>query len=94
MAADLGNEVIVVLLLEASADPKSKDSNDRTPLHYSARHNHALAARLICDAGGDVHAFDISGFTPVDCAFEVGADDFLRISLEFRANPNISFRKG
>jgi ankyrin repeat protein len=82
--ASVGNPVILVLLLEAFADSMTRDNRDRTPLHFTSLHfaghkNHFLSARLLCEDDADVNAFDRSGFTPLHCASEVGANETIKL---------------
>ena len=50
LAAELGNEAAVQLLLEAGAQMDSQDCGE-TPLHQACRHGHVSVVRLLLAAG-------------------------------------------
>ncbi|KAK8852904.1 B-cell lymphoma 3 protein [Tritrichomonas musculus] len=66
----------------------------RTPLHYAAKKNQALATRLLLDDGADPCIFDKNGFTPLHSACEYGSNDVINTLFENKMDPNTSFRKG
>ena len=59
---------ILLLLLEAYADPNVPDAFGKLPLHDACRCGHATAAQLLLAHGSVVDAVDDAGCTPLDYA--------------------------
>ena len=68
-AAYSENEVIVALLLDASADPMARNLIDNTPLHLAANYTtNRLIIEILLGAGADPLAEGHRGRTPVESA--------------------------
>jgi len=67
----IGGEVQVIeSLLAGRASVHQRDSSGATPLHYAACYARPSAAKLLIDAGADLHALDHAGFSPWMCVGE------------------------
>ena len=65
-AASSGLASNVLALVEAGADPRSRDESGRTPLHDAARNNEDPAiVRMLVEAGADPNARDADGRSPL-----------------------------
>jgi len=62
---------------------------DMTPLMYAAREGHVDAARLLLDAGADVHASDRNGVTPLFMAISNNRIPMARFLVERGADINV-----
>ncbi len=63
-----GHEAVVMVLLDAGADPNAQNQNEHwgsTPLHAAAHANQVAIARLLIERGADVNAKDLAGQTPM-----------------------------
>jgi cytohesin len=69
------NDNLIGLLLEAGANPNTRDSNSQIPLHAAARCWRISVARMLVSADSDVNAADKEGRTPAIIAFELGHYD-------------------
>ena len=63
MAAKVGNERIIELLIEKGALVNAMDSGGRTPLHYSAENGHVQAAIKLVENGADIKLKDLDGWS-------------------------------
>lgn len=57
-AVALGHVEVVKLYLKYKADPNSQDYNGKTPLHYTGEENFLEIAKLLIDAGANIHLKD------------------------------------
>ena len=73
VAAALGQTDLAKLLLEAGADPKSRDAAGRTALHRAAWGYNPKTLDLLLHAGADVNARDAQGRTPLHVAADSSA---------------------
>jgi ankyrin repeat protein len=67
---------------------------DMTPLMFAAREGHVDAARLLVDAGADVHAVDRNGITPLFMAIGSNRLPAARLLVERGANIQAKDRYG
>jgi len=67
-AAQIGNAVIVSLLLENRADVNVRNRQGRTPLALACAKSHADAALVLIAHGADVDLGDLQGTRPLDLA--------------------------
>ena len=67
-ASQLGNEEVCRLLLEAGANPNSKDSVEETPLHKASASGKVAAIHLLLRNGADPSIADMCGELPIDQA--------------------------
>ncbi|CAM9842611.1 unnamed protein product, partial [Discosporangium mesarthrocarpum] len=65
LAAQRGDENMVVYLLSGETDVHARDENFATPLHLAAASGHTKTVRLLVSAGSDLHSRNISNFTPL-----------------------------
>lgn len=94
--ASVGFKNAVAKLLDAGADPLTRDQEGKTVLHKVANADiicTASAARLI-DLGVGVNARCSKGFTPLHVASEGGHVDFVRMLLDEGANKNVTANDG
>ncbi len=74
---------IVRLLMAAGADVDSTDCLDNTALHFAVRWGMSDIARLLLDAGADVHIENIDAHEePLTVAVQEGQTDCVRLLLE------------
>ncbi len=71
-AAARGYVDIAYQLLEAGADPNSKQLGDTTPLHSAASNGHVDMIRVLLNYGANLQARNKDGKTPLDLATERG----------------------
>ncbi len=70
-AAKEGNNEKVIELLKSGADPKAKDNNGDTALHWAAECGHAAVVKSLLEAGADLEASSHYGNTAlILAAFE------------------------
>ncbi len=66
-------------LVKQGVDPKARDREGRTPLHYGvARFNPLFVGVELVDAGADPNVQDNTGRTPMQWAAELGRQDLVR----------------
>ncbi|MDB4632955.1 ankyrin repeat domain-containing protein [bacterium] len=69
IAASHENDTAIDLLLEARADPNTKDRLGKSPLHLAAASvTSTKGIHRLIEAGADVNATDLSGGSPLDFA--------------------------
>lgn len=65
-AASFGSASDVLALVQAGANPRSRDESGRTPLHDAAKNNEDPAiVRMLVEAGADPNARDANGRSPL-----------------------------
>ena len=92
LAAVLGNEDIVRLLLDMGANPNgnlvSAATNSDTPLHDAVRFARMKIVRLLLDNGAEVNARAEHGGTALQSAAALENEEIVRLLLEKGASPN------
>ena len=82
-AADLANEEMAMLLLQAGADPSVQNDRGMTALHLAARKNHIGVVKLLILAGASIDVKNVDGLTPLALATTCG---YLEIATVFLNN--------
>jgi len=88
-AVKVGDVNGVKKFLGAGADvnPRDKDGDDQTPLHWACRKGHSAIVRLLLDHGADMNARNGLHNTPLDLACETdGHLDIARMLIEAGAD--------
>ncbi len=76
--------LVLVLILQAGADSKLSDLEQRTPLHYAVANSCVRSVRVLLDTSDSaLNLKDSKGRTPLHCAVagEVGLHTDARIDL-------------
>jgi ankyrin repeat protein len=71
-AAEKGHVKIVMLLLNNSANPNTRENNGLTPLHSAAQHGDPQMIRSLLFNGADLTIRSHCGQMPIDVAIEAG----------------------
>ena len=89
--AALGRTPIVGLLLDAGADPETKDRLGRTALIHAVEAGETEVARRLLGAGAqvDVEGGKYPGMTPLFYATQAGDLELLPVLLEAGADPDV-----
>ena len=92
VAASLGLDSIVEMLLDKGAQVDARDSQGDTPLHVAAKHSKIdVIKSLITSGRAPVNASNNAHLTPLVLAINEGVDpDVVRTLLEHGADPNVS----
>jgi len=94
-AARGGSASVLLTLLEAGADPATRDDDGWAPLHWAAgMEGDEPRTRVLLDAGADPNAVSDSGFTPLMAATQTGDLARVRMLLEAGAEPNAVDKNG
>ena len=72
IAASLGNEEVMGILLRLGADPNVEDEDLNRPLHIAVRNNFDAGVQLLIRHGADMNRFHGQGSTPLMAAVEAG----------------------
>jgi ankyrin repeat protein len=83
-----GHEEMIVLLLDAGADPNSRDPDSLTPLHRAT--GNVSATQLLLARGADPNARAAGSQTPLMHAAGQGHDSALTILLRAGAEPDLA----
>lgn len=88
LACDIGNPLMLELLLQFGADVNTRDFHGRTPLHHCIARGNNLLARLLLRRGAHPWIRDGGGFSVLERAMERGAiaDEELFILLSESTN--------
>jgi ankyrin repeat protein len=87
-AADLANEEMVMLLLEAGADHSIRNDRGMTALHMASRTNNVEVAKLLLLAGAPVDTQNADGLTPLALATTGGHLEVTTLLLDNHADLN------
>ncbi|EGX45684.1 hypothetical protein AOL_s00159g4 [Orbilia oligospora ATCC 24927] len=68
VAAIMGHQTILTLLLEGGAELESEDTCGRTPLSYAAFKGQEAIAKILLEKGANINSRDSSGRTPLHYA--------------------------
>ena len=93
-AVDAGNEVMVKLLLDYSADINIRDDLDRGLLHSAAIDGYEGIVQLLVEERLDVNAQDQNGKTPLHDAGRSGDYKIAKLLLDSGANSSIKDKHG
>lgn len=91
IAATLGQERVVTVLLLKGADPDTVDSTGRTPLHVAVEYGHLPTVKVILAANPDVslrYKVACRGYSILDLAAREGNVDILRALLQHGIDVN------
>ena len=83
-----GRPDAVTTLLANGADPRARDADGNTPLHFAARSSDPGVAALLRDAAAELDALNQDGFSPLGVACIAGNWRLTRFLLERGANPD------
>lgn len=92
-SAERGHDKVVTLLLQAGADPNSRNKSSWRPLHFAARNGHAGTVRILLASGANPNASQEEGGTPLHAAAQGDSLEVARILIEHGANINAVFRE-
>jgi ankyrin repeat protein/beta-lactamase regulating signal transducer with metallopeptidase domain len=93
-AQEAGAWQVVQALLEAGANPATKDERGRSPLHVAAGAGDVRTVGLLLDGGADPDCLADSGATPLVAASQAGAWDVVQVLLGAGADPRACERFG
>jgi hypothetical protein len=68
VASAMGNDEVVLLLLEHGAEVSARNNKGGTPLHYAARQGHFETLRFLLHTGANLQLINNDGWTPEDLA--------------------------
>ena len=86
LAAEIGNEVVVIELLKAGANIEAKDQREYTPLHWSIYFGHIEVVKFLIEKGAIKEAKGQDGITPLHLAAEIGNEVLVLELLKAGAN--------
>lgn len=79
-------------LIKLGADVNEKNSKQRTPLHEAAGWTRAKVVKALLEAGAEVDARDVDGWTPLP--FAVWSPEIMEMLLDAGADVNAEFNDG
>ena len=83
-----GRPDAVTTLLANGSDPRARDAEGNTPLHFAARSSDPGVAALLRDAAAELDALNHEGFSPLGVACIAGNWRLARFLLERGASPD------
>ncbi len=89
VAAEEGDAVTILGLLEMGANVERVDRVNRTPLMYAARSKNNDAIQVLLDAGADIQSRDTLGNSPLSWAAGFGDADGVALLIENGADVNV-----
>ena len=81
------NPTIILLLLEAGAEPNARADDGRTPLHYGAWNANPVVTQHLLAAGADPSAASNRGYTPLHEATGNESERVIKLLLDAGGNP-------
>jgi uncharacterized protein len=83
-------------LISLGLDPRAKDDNGFTPLHFSTQSNSLPVSEALIAAGAEINASDNNGNTPLSNAvfYSGGKGDLIILLLSAGADPHQENRHG
>ena len=94
VAAQMGHEDVVKLLLDYGAQNKAEIRQGKTPLHCAAECGHNKVVQVLIEGGADPNMADNDGRTPLHYAAYQGKRQVVRLLLDFGADPQIEDKDG
>ena len=88
IAARLGHQDVVQLLLDYGADPNQHKNSVSTALSYAATYGYIEIVKLLLDRGADPNI--PKGYTSLWAASSNGYIDVVKLLLDYGANPNLA----
>ena len=85
MAAKMGHNDVVRLLLDSGAAPNKAGWSGKTPLIWAASYNHKEVIKLLIAASAEVDIADEMGITPLSWAALHGYKDVVQLLLDAEA---------
>jgi ankyrin repeat protein len=85
LAAKMGHEAVVQLLLNRGAEKETKDSYGQTPLWRAAENGHKAVVQLLLSRGAEKDTKDNYGRTPLWLAARKGHKDVVQLLLDWGA---------
>ncbi|PQE26803.1 ankyrin repeat-containing protein [Rutstroemia sp. NJR-2017a BVV2] len=82
LAAGLGHETVVSLLLHKQANVNSQDSDGNTPLINAVSSGHEMVVKILLDKGADVNMQDRFGRTALMKAAQAGSEAVVKLLLD------------
>ncbi|XP_065075127.1 uncharacterized protein LOC135698908 [Ochlerotatus camptorhynchus] len=90
LAAAYGNEAVVKLLLDHSADVNAQNGYLFTPLHVAAKKGHIAMMKLLINKSADLNLQTYEGDTPLHLAIDFNQHQCAEFLIDDGANVNIS----
>lgn len=88
IASEVGNFLVVFILLEHKCDPNIADMFNETPLLIASYMGHTDIVKLLLDAKGDPNISNIYKQTPLHMASGLGHMEIVKLLLENNSYPN------
>ncbi|PSN40934.1 hypothetical protein C0J52_16263 [Blattella germanica] len=88
------NEEIAIKLLKHGANPKAKDANYNTPMHYAAEKNLMQVVECLLELECDIDCSNTEGETPLLKATKQGNEEISMKLIKLGANPNTKDKYG
>jgi len=82
LAAEMGQERVMRILLKEGAKLEFKDNFGRTPLSLAAGKGHGEVVRLLLEKGAKLESRDFNGRTPLSLAAEMGHEPLVKLLLQ------------
>ena len=86
----VNDEQVLIMLLNAGADPNVVGRNGVTPLHMAALWGHIGITKLLLERGALPNLASFYGETPLLCAVINGFEEVIKLLLDGGADPNIT----
>jgi len=89
----LDNASALKALLRHKLDPRARDANGATALHWAAWRGNREAAAALAEAGAELNARDFGGQTPLHLAVDARRLEMVEWLLAHHADPTIASRR-